>query len=323
MEYNNIWYSLFGIAGLLAWTFDYFNLFKKSPFKFPKVKISLYFKLIHKIIFILGIIGWLLISFSLTGPRKPQKFMPDTIEVNDIIIVLDVSRSMLADDLKPNRLEVAKKRLREFASLKPKDRIGIIIFSEKVFTLLPPTTDPSLVDKILSEINIGHLGAGTNIGDALALGVARAEASETKNKVIVLLTDGVSNVGSMTPLQAAEVAKDFKIKVYTIAIGTNEDARLPIGNGIFGMQYQTIPGGSIDVKSLQQISNMTGGKSYLANSNESFKEILSDIEKLERTKIKNNNQVVYDELYFKYLFWGIIFLFGTELIRRFILREVI
>ena len=324
MEHKNLLLALWGIAGLLVWLADFFRVFKKPEFRFPKVKTS---KLLYAFRFLtlsMGIAGWLLIAYSLTGPRKALKFLPDTIEVNDIIIVLDVSKSMLANDLTPNRLEVAKKRLREFAAMKPKDRIGVVIFSERVFTLLPPTTDPKLVDRMISEIETGgFLGAGTNIGDALALGVARADQSETKNKVIVLLTDGVSNVGNMTPIQAAEVAKEFKIKVYTIAIGTNHDAKIPIGKGLFGTQFQTIPGGSFDTKTLKQISDMTGGRTYLADSSDAFKQILDEIELLERTKIKNSNQVVYDELYFEFLLYGIILLFASELLRRFAIREVI
>jgi Ca-activated chloride channel family protein len=214
-------------------------------------------------------------------PRKAQKFTPSSVEVNDIILCIDVSRSMLAEDIKPNRLEVAKDRIREFARMRPTDRISVVIFSEKVFTLLPLTTDPALVDQVLSEISIGYLGSGTNIGDGLALSVARAVNSDTKNKVVVLLTDGVANVGTLTPIQAAEEAKKFGIKVYTIGLGTDEDAKIPVGNGIFGTQYQLIPGGSIDYKTLKEISDMTGGKFYPAKSNGALKEILDDIQKLE------------------------------------------
>jgi hypothetical protein len=163
------------------------------------------------LLFFVGVAGWAFLSYSLMQPRKAQKFSPSNIEVNDIILCIDVSRSMLAEDIKPNRLEVAKDRIREFVKMRPTDRISVVIFSEKVFTLLPLTTDPVLVDQVLSEISIGYLGSGTNIGDGLALSVARAVNSETKNKVIVLLTDGVANVGTMTPIQAAEEAKKYGI----------------------------------------------------------------------------------------------------------------
>lgn len=255
-------------------------------------------------------------------PRKATKFSPSNIEVNDIILCIDVSRSMLAEDIKPNRLEVAKERIREFVRMRPTDRIAIVIFSEKVFTLLPLTTDPTLVDKVLAEISIGYLGSGTNIGDGLALGVARAVNSETKNKVIILLTDGVANVGTLTPLQAAEEAKKFGIKVYTIGLGTDEDAKIPVGNGLFGPQYQLIPGGSIDYKVLKEMSDLTGGKFYPAKSAGGLREILDDIQKLEKTEIKVNHHIVYDEKFYSYLLIGVSLIFLAELLRRIFLRDV-
>lgn len=198
-----------------------------------------------------------------------------------------------------------------------------LLFSEKVFTLLPLTTDPSLVDKVLSEISIGYLGSGTNIGDGLALSVARAINSETKNKVIVLLTDGVANVGTMTPMQAAEEAKKYGIKVYTIGLGTDEDAKIPVGTGVFGTQYQLIPGGSIDYKVLKEISDLTGGKFYPAKSEKALKEILGDIQKLEKTEIKVNQQIVYDEKFFTFLVWGVFLLLSCEVLRKILLRDIV
>ena len=274
-------------------------------------------------LFLAGVAAWGYLSYSLMQPRKPQKFSPSSIEVNDIILCIDVSRSMLAEDIKPNRLEVAKEQIREFAKMRITDRIGVVIFSEKVITLLPLTTDPKLVDKVLAEISIGYLGSGTNIGDGLALSVARAVNSEAKNKVIVLLTDGVANVGTLTPIQAAEEAKKHGIKVYTIGLGTDNDAKIPVGNGIFGTQYQLIPGGGIDYKTLKEISALTGGTFYPAKSEGALKEILDDIQKLEKTEIKVNHQVVYDEQYYIYLLTGVALLVAVEILRRLLLKDVV
>lgn len=322
MEYKSLEFALAGILGLLLWSLEFWKVLKKpqlvAPLKVSNKKLAP----TRLVLFAMGAIGWGLISFSMTGPRKPLKTLPSNIEVNDIFFVMDVSRSMLADDIKPNRLEVAKTKLREFAALRPTDRVGVIIFSEKVFTMLPLTTDPGLVDQILSDIRVGFLGSGTNIGDGLALAVARAKASKTKNKVVILLTDGVNNVGNVTPIQAAELAKDEGMRVYTITLGTRDDARIPIGKGMFGTQYQTIPGGSFDLKTMQEISDMTDGKSYMAESEESLKEILGEIQDLEKTEIKSQNQVVYDEKFFGYLLWGAILLALSELLRRYVLREV-
>lgn len=324
MEYKSPLLAWIGIIAGLFWCLDYWKVFLRSQLFFPQQERSSHGvrKFLRVLLFLAGIIGWAYLSYALMQPRKPQKFSPSNIEVNDIILCIDVSRSMLAEDIKPNRLEVAKERIREFARLRPTDRISIVVFSEKVFTLLPLTTDPQLVDQVLSEISIGYLGSGTNIGDGLALSVARAVSSETKNKVIVLLTDGVANVGTMTPLQAAEEAKKYGIKVYTIGLGTDDDAKIPVGNGIFGTQYQLIPGGSIDYKTLKEISDITGGKFYPAKSDSGLKEILDDIQKLEKTEIKVNHRIVYDEQYYSFLLIGVLMIFGVEVFRRLLLKDV-
>lgn len=325
MEFKNPLLLWVGVIAAVFWAIDYWKVFQRAQLYFPQgqTRFQWWKRVLRIAFFLVGITGWGFLSYALMQPRVPQKFSPSSIEVNDIVLCIDVSRSMLAEDIRPNRLEVAKERIREFARLRPTDRISIVIFSEKVFTLLPLTTDPKLVDQVLSEISIGYLGSGTNIGDGLALSVARAVNSEAKNKVVVLLTDGVANVGTMTPIQAAEEAKKFGIKVYTIGLGTDEDAKIPVGNGIFGTQYQLIPGGSIDYKVLKEISDMTGGKFYPAKSEKALKEILDDIQKLEKTEIKVNHQIVYDEKYYSYLITGVSLIFLIEVLRRLLMKDVV
>lgn len=325
MEYKYPLLVWAGVFVALIWSLDYWKVFQKAQIFFPENSNSKFNvkSALRLILFITGLIGWGFLSYSLMQPRIPHQVSPQNIEVNDIVLCIDVSRSMLAEDIKPNRLEVAKNRIRDFVRLRPTDRISVIIFSEKVITLLPLTTDPELVDKVLGEISIGYLGSGTNIGDGLALSVARAVNSETKNKVIILLTDGVANLGSMTPMQAAEEAKKYGIKVYTIGLGTDEDAKIPVGNGVFGTQYQLIPGGSIDYEVLKKISDLTGGKFYPAKSSQALKNIMDDIQKLEKTEIKVNNQIVYDEQYFKYLVTGVLLLLLTEILRRVLVKDIV
>lgn len=321
-EYSHPSYFIFGILGLVAWLISFFYLFKKPQIFIPKKFKIRSFPFIRIATFFLGVVAWLLISFSLMGPRVPAGFAQNPIEVNDIFIVLDLSRSMLAEDLKPNRFEAAKQKIQDFVALFPVDRIGIIVFAEKVFTLLPLSTDLTLIQRLVSSIQMGALGDGTNIGDALSLSVGRLMQSQANDKIIILLTDGVSNVGTVTPLQAAEIAKDNKIKIYTIGIGGNDDARLPIGRNAFGtVQYQKIPGGSVDIPNLKQIASMTGGKFFMAKDNKGLNAILDEINKLERTKIERSGKMVYKELFFKYLLLGVIFLFSAEIIRRAILKE--
>lgn len=321
LEFKAIYQSLWGGLGLVFWLLHLFHVFKKPEVRLSKKFIKKNNILIFGLLCLLGVGGWSFISYSLTYPRIPSGYTPNSAELNDLFLVVDVSKSMLADDFEPNRIEVTKDKIREFILKRPKERIGIIIFSEKIFTLLPLSTDLDLIIKMVDEIQTGPLGAGTNIGDALGLAVARLIPSPAKNKVIVLMTDGVSNVGSMTPLQAAEEAKKENVKIYTIAVGGEKDAKIPVGQSIFGTQYQTIPGGSIDIRSLKEISQMTNAKSFIASDPQALEDVLSELNSLEKTSIEIKGRVIYKELYYKYLTWGILLLGLAEVGRRAFLRE--
>jgi Ca-activated chloride channel family protein len=321
-EFEHFLYAIWGLVGLVFWLGSFFYWFRKPQlFIHNKYKKS-GLPVLRTILFVTGIASWLYISFALAGPRRPMGMDKNTIDVNDIFIVLDLSRSMMAEDLKPNRVEAAKQKIIDFVSLFPKDRIGLVIFAERVFTLLPLSTDLELIRKMVDQIKLGPLGDGTNIGDALALAVGRLIQSQAKSKIILLLTDGVSNVGTLTPLQAAEMAASNKIKIYTVGIGGDKDARIPVGANMFGVQrYQVIPGGSVDAKGLKEIADMTHGKAYMANNNKALKNVLDEINKMERTQIEHSGKIIYQEFYFKFLLIGIILLIATELGRRILLRE--
>lgn len=324
-EYRTPLLAALGIFALIVWSLEYFKVFKKPQLFIPEKmlpKDSTDTFPIRFFVYLIGLVAWLLISFSMAGPRIPKDFTDSTVKVNDIFFVVDVSRSMLAEDFKPNRLEVAKKNILEFIKLRPTDRIGIIIFSREVFTLMPLTTDLKLIEQTVSDIKVGKLGSATNIGDALGLAVARSIRSESKNKVIVLLTDGVSNAGNIQPIDAAQKAKESGIKVYTIGVGSQKGAKLPIGNSIFGKRYQNIPGGSIDIKLLREIAKLTGARAYLAENEGALQDVLTRINQLEKTEIKVSGQIVYKEEYHLYLLLGVLLLIGSESLRRFVLREV-
>ena len=259
MTYAHPYFCLFAVFGFLTWSLSYFKIMKPAQIYFS----SNYRKKINQlpawIGFVIGLIAWVFIGHALMRPQIPAGVMKNKIEISDIYFVVDVSRSMMAEDFKPNRLEVAKKKILEFIKMRPIDRIGIIIFSDHAFTLLPLSTDLNLVKEMVSEIKIGFLGMGTNIGDALALSVARGAKSLTKNKVIILLTDGVSNVGKMTPLKAAEESRNQGIKIYTIGIGRKGSEKiLRLGRG-----YQAIPGGSVDLETLRKNISNNKGKKFL------------------------------------------------------------
>lgn len=320
MVFNSPYYAIVGLIVIISYLLWYFQVSKKREFYLPAKSFRRNINLPRWIRFVLGVFGISLISFALMQPRIPQGFAKNKIKVNDIFIVVDVSVSMLAVDFKPNRIEKAKEKIREFIKLRPTDRIGIVMFSEKAFTLLPLSTDLELIEQIIEEIKVGFLGQGTNIGDALGLAVGRSTQSIAENKVVVLLTDGVSNVGSMTPIQAAEQAREKGVKVYTIGIGQKSNGNL-LSNGGGGLRR--IPGGSVDLDTLDKIAKITGGKSFYAQDGNALGDVLSEIQKLEKTEIETSAKVIYKELYWEYLFLGVLMLFLSEWIGFFILREAL
>ena len=197
----------------------------------------------------------------------------------DIIMAIDVSASMLARDLKPNRLEALKKVAINFVDRRPNDRIGIVVYAGESFTQTPITSDKNIVKKTISELKWGQLDGGTAIGMGLGSGVNRLKESSAKSKVIILLTDGVNNAGNIDPRTATELAKELKIKVYTIGIGTNGTADFPWSKdprtGKLNFRKQQV---EIDEKLLQEIAQETEGKYFRATDNQSLKEIYDEID---------------------------------------------
>ena len=289
----------------------------------PQRKNNKSISLLKVFITLAGIVSWALISYALTRPRVATGTIKNNIDVNDIFFVVDVSASMSATDFSPNRLEAAKKEIKSFVGLRPTDRIGLIIFSEQAFTLLPLSTDLKLVEQAIDEIKIGFLGSGTNIGDALGLAVARAGQSLAKNKIVILLTDGVSNVGHIAPLQAAQQAKELNIRAYTIGIGRSQDAKMPVPGPFGRIRYQHIPGGSIDLETLRKIATITGGKMYTAGDLASLQNILSEINQMEKTEIEVSNRIIYTEKFYSYLFFGVTLLILSHLAKYILLREIV
>ena len=261
---------------------------------------------------ILSVVGWFFLATAAGLPVKYSNEQEDKKNVRDIFFVVDVSRSMLAVDFTPNRLEVAKNHIRDFIGFRGEDRIGVVMFAEKIITLSPLTYDQGSVLEKVSEINVGFLGNGTNIGDAIGLAAKRLAESEAKEKVLILLTDGVSNVGNLNPLQAAEFAKEGGIKIYSIGIGTDNTAKLPykVGGKTF---YQEIPGGSIDVETLKSISKSTNGSFYYAKSSLALGKVFEEINKLEKTEVKVFGERKFRYRYKYFLIFGIFLVFGVEL----------
>ncbi|MAW07892.1 MAG: hypothetical protein CME61_06365, partial [Halobacteriovoraceae bacterium] len=253
-------------------------------------------KLFSSTLLIASIFSWALICFAVAKPIKYIGSSENKKDVRDILFVVDVSRSMLAVDFIPNRLEVSKQHIRDFIKLRGGDRLGTIMFAEKIITLSPLTFDQESVLSMVDEINVGFLGNGTNIGDAVGLASKRLSESDVKTKIIILLTDGVSNVGNLNPIQAAKFSEELGIKIYSIGIGTDNKAKLPykVSGKTF---YQEIPGGSIDIETLKKMSTKTGGAFYYAKSSTSLKNVFNSIDKLEKTKISTSEKKDFVYMY--------------------------
>ena len=264
----------------------------------------------------------------ITALARPQVIDTSTrVKTNsgvDIIMAIDVSDSMLAKDLKPNRLDALKNVADEFIKNRVTDRIGLVEYAGESYTKTPLTTDKSITLRSLREIKYNNIiEGGTAIGMGLATSVNRIKDSKAKSKVIILLTDGVNNAGFIDPITAAELAKEFQIKIYSIGLGTNGLALSPVGIDARGkFNYANIQV-EIDEKLLTQISEMTGGKYFRATDNERLKEIYSDIDKLEKTEIEEFKYYSVDEK-FRYFLVPAILLIVFELIMKLtILRSFI
>jgi Ca-activated chloride channel family protein len=244
---------------------------------------------------------------------RPQSFSSGEnvyTEGIDVVLVLDISGSMLAEDFRPNRMEAAKKITQEFISGRTSDQIGLVIFSRDAFTQCPLTIDYAVLKNLLQEVKSGMIEDGTAIGNAIANGVNRLKDSKAKSKVMILLTDGVSNAGEVDPLTAADIAKNFGIRVYTIGIGTMGQAPYPFQTP-FGIRYQMVPV-EIDEAVLRTIAKTTDGKYFRATGNKKLEEIYQAIDKLEKTKFEVTSYKNKKELYIPWL-WSGLFLLLFEL----------
>lgn len=250
------------------------------------------------------------IAVLIIALARPQDFSSGqniTAEGIDIAIVLDISGSMLAEDFKPNRLEAAKSLTDQFIQSRISDRIGLVIFAREAFTQCPLTVDYAVLRNLLSEIKSGMVPDGTAIGNAIANGINRLKDSESESKVMILLTDGVNNAGEVDPLSAAEIARTFGIRIYSIGVGTRGEAPYPVRTP-FGIRYQMTPV-EIDEPLMKKISETTGGEYFRATNNRALQEIYETIDKMEKTKIEITSFRTARELYYGWLFSGLLLLF--------------
>ncbi len=234
--------------------------------------------------FVLRMIAIALVIVILARPQSTNSWQNSSTEGIDIMMAIDISSSMLAQDLRPNRLEAAKNVAAAFINGRPNDNIGLVVFSAESFTQCPLTTDHAILLNLFKNIQSGIIEDGTAIGLGLANAVSRIKDSQAKSKVIILLTDGSNNRGEIAPVTAAEIAKTFGIRVYTIGVGTKGEAPYPFRLPGGMIQTQMIPV-DIDEPTLKQIATTTGGQYFRATDNASLKEIYSEIDQMEKTKI--------------------------------------
>jgi Ca-activated chloride channel family protein len=244
------------------------------------------------------------IIIGLARPRSSSQGSNVTSEGISIVLALDVSGSMLAEDLKPNRIEAAKKVATEFIKGRSNDLVGLVVFGGESFTQCPLTSDHSVLLNLMDGIQSGIVADGTAIGEGLATAVSRIKDSPTKSKVIVLLTDGENNAGSVAPETAGDIAQAFGIRVYTIGVGRNGTAPFPFRTP-FGIQYQNVEV-RIDENVLKNISNKTDGKYFRATDNKKLTAIYDEIDKLEKTKVEVTEFRRYSEEFFPFALAALI-----------------
>ncbi|WP_302609614.1 VWA domain-containing protein [uncultured Bacteroides sp.] len=270
--------------------------------------------------FLLRIMALVLVILVLARPQTTNKWQNSEIEGIDIMLAIDVSTSMLAEDLKPNRLEAAKDVAAEFINGRPNDNIGITLFAGETFTQCPLTVDHVVLLDMIHNIKCGLIEDGTAVGMGIANAVTRLKDSKAKSKVIILLTDGTNNKGDISPMTAAEIAKSFGIRVYTIGVGTNGMAPYPypVGNTV---QYVNMPV-EIDEKTLTQIAGTTDGNYFRATSNSKLKEVYEEIDKLEKTKLNVKEYSKRDEEYHWFALVAFLCVLLEVLLRNSILKKI-
>ena len=276
-------------------------------------------RLIH-LPFILKLFSISLLVFALARPQSTSSWEDTTTEGIDIVLSMDISGSMLAEDLKPNRLEASKNVALDFISKRVNDRIGLVVFSGESFTQCPLTTDHNVLINLFKDIKSGMIADGTAIGMGLATAVNRLKDSKAISRVIILLTDGVNNQGLVAPLTAAEIAQKFGIRVYTIGVGTEGYAPYPFQTA-FGIQYQDVEV-QIDEKTLQDIATITDGKYFRATNNKSLKEIYEDINKLEKSKIETTEYHKRKEEFLPFALLSLLFLTLSLLLKSTYLKSI-
>lgn len=279
-----------------------------------------FYKIARHVPFVLRMAAISLIIVAIARPRSSNTFESVDTEGIDIVMAIDVSTSMLARDFVPDRIGAAKDIAIEFIAQRPSDRIGIVVFAGESYTQAPLTTDRPTLINLMKEIETGLIDDGTAIGNGLATAVARMKDSDAKSRVVILLTDGVNNAGEITPLMAAEIAKTYGVRVYTIGVGAEGLAPYPV-MGPWGVELQQIPV-EIDEQLLKDIAETTGGQYFRATDNTKLLEIYGEINQMEKNRTKVDSFPVYQELFLDYALAALAALLLELLFRIVVLKRL-
>jgi len=278
-------------------------------------------KLMH-VPFVLRMLALALLIVALARPQSTSSWQDVTAEGIDIVMALDISGSMLAEDFKPNRLEAAKKVAKTFISNRPNDRLGLVVFAGESFTQCPLTTDHSVILNLFNDVKSGMLEDGTAIGMGLATSVKRLKDSEAISKVVILLTDGDNNSGSIAPVTAAEIAEEFGVRVYTIGVGTRGTAPMPFVDPFGRTRYQDMEV-KINEELLTRIADMTGGKYFRATDNESLENVYREIDELEKSKIDVTEYRKRKEEFLPFAIGALLLLALELILKQTVLRSIV
>ena len=270
--------------------------------------------------FVLRVAAITLLSIALARPQLSNRWSKESTEGIDIMMALDISGTMQAEDLKPNRLEAAKNVATDFVIARPNDQIGLVVFAGESFTQCPLTTDHAVLVNLFRSVKFGMIEDGTAIGLGLANAVNRMKDSETKSKVIILLTDGSNNRGDIDPQTAAEIAKTYGIRVYAVGVGSHGQARVPVQTPM-GTQYMMMDS-EFDEETLRNIAATTGGEYFRATDNNSLKRIYEQIDQLEKTKLRVREFSKRTENFAPWLIAALLCLIAEIVLRYFVLKTI-
>lgn len=317
---------LLAIPALLVLHYIYLELFRRHPHLRVSTSVPWtvsgmsFMALFRHVPFILRTFALVMVVIAMARPRSSQEMERIDTEGIDIILAMDVSTSMLARDFTPDRINASKDIAIEFIAQRPSDRMGIVVFAGESFTQCPLTTDRATLINLMKEVQTDIIEDGTAIGNGLATAVARMKDSDAKSRVVILLTDGVNNRGEISPQMAAEIARTYGVRVYTIGVGSEGTAPYPVMTP-WGVEVQNVKV-EIDEALLAEIAESTGGRYFRATDNTKLAEIYSEINKMEKARTMVDSFPVYKELFGKYALMALLALFLELILNWFVIRRL-